>query len=141
MRPFLVPLNTKNKYIMKKFLRNLLVLAGIVAFATSCQYKFIVEPVTPPPNPGDTISFKTQIEPIFTDNSCTACHNGSQQNPDLRTGNAYNSITSMGLVNTDDPESSILYVHPSPNGNHYVKYSTSQAALVLQWIQQGAKNN
>ena len=125
---------------MKNIFRNLLVVAGIMVIVASCQYKFIVEPVVPPPDPDDTISFSQQIAPIFSDQGCTGCHNGSQS-PDLRPENAYNSITSTGLVDTDDPESSKIYYYPLPDGNHYAKYTSSQAALVLQWIEQGALNN
>jgi hypothetical protein len=138
---YLTFLSKNFKRMKTKFNFLIFLFIASLALLGSCQYKFIVEPVTPPPNPEDTISFTKQIEPIFTANNCIACHDGKQQNPDLRTGNAYNSIISMGLVDTNDPESSILYVHPSPDGNHYVKLSAGQAALVLQWIQQGAKNN
>ena len=116
-------------------------MAGIITIAASCQYKFIVEPVVPPPDPEDTISFSLQIEPIYTNTGCIGCHTAGQQKPDLTTGNAFNSISSMGLTNTDDPESSIIYVKPNPSGSHYLKYSSSDAAFVLQWIEQGAKNN
>lgn len=125
---------------MKNVLRNVLVLSAIILITASCQYKFIVEPVVPPPNPEDTISFSLQIEPIFTDIGCVDCH-PSFHKPDLTPGNAYNSITSEGLVDTTNPEQSILYVHPSPSGDHYKKYTSADAALVLQWITQGAKNN
>jgi hypothetical protein len=140
MRPFLIPLIAKNVNIMKNLLRNCLVLVAIITITASCQYKFLVEPAVPPPNPDDTISFSLQIEPIFTDLGCTDCH-PSFKKPDLTPGNAYNSITSMGLVDTTNPESSILYVHPSPTGGHYKVYTSADAALVLQWITQGAKNN
>ena len=126
---------------MRNILKNFLILAGIITIAASCQYKFIVEPVVPPPDPGDTISFSEQIEPIFTDIDCVACHKAGQTKPDLTTGNAYNSIITMNLANTDDPESSIIYVKPLPTGDHYKKYSSSEAAFVLQWIDQGALNN
>lgn len=125
---------------MKNVIKNFLILAGIIAITASCQYKFLVEPTTPPPNPEDTISFKAEIEPIFTDNGCTGCHPAFHL-PDLSTGNAYNSITSLGLVNTDNPESSTIYVKPYPGGGHSKEYTSAQAALVLQWIVQGAKNN
>lgn len=129
---------------MRKLLQNMLVLAGIIMIAASCQYKFIVEPVIPPVDPEDTvnpISFSMEIEPIFGNASCTDCHNTGGTKPDLSTGNSYNSITTLGFVDTDDPESSIIYVKPLPSGSHYKKYSSSEAALVLGWIQQGAKNN
>lgn len=123
--------------------RNLIYSIGIIAiivFATSCQYKFIVEPVVPPPDPTDTIYFSQQIEPIWSDQGCTACHPGVSL-PDLTPGNAYNSITSLGLVNVEDPAASTIYVYPLPDGSHFAKYTSAQAALVLQWIEQGAHDN
>jgi len=125
---------------MKKLLCNLLVLAGIITFAASCQYKFIVEPVVPPPDPEDTISFSQEIVPIFSEQGCTGCHNGSQS-PDLTPDNSYNSITSTGLVDTNDPPASKIYYYPLPDGSHYKKYTSSQAALILVWIEQGALDN
>lgn len=125
---------------MKKLLTTGIFLAAIIMFMNSCEYKYIVEPVIPPPDPTDTIKFSMEIEPIFTDNGCIACHPGFHS-PDLSTGNSYNSITSLGLVNTDEPEISIIYVKPDPAGNHSAKYNSSQSALVLQWIQQGALDN
>jgi hypothetical protein len=130
---------------MKNIFRNILILAGIIAFAASCQYKFIVEPAVPPVDPGDTtlpkVSFSAVVEPIFTDRNCVGCHKAGQTKPDLTTGNAYNSIMSMGLADTTDPASSIIYQTPLPSGSHYVKYTSGDAAQVLLWIGQGALNN
>ena len=123
---------------------------AFVAFFTilmihSCQYDFIEVPQPPPPNPVDTVSFANEIETIFNDNSnCTACHNTGGQSPDLTTGNAYNSITTMSLVDTANPETSLIYWEPNPNNDAehtWKKYTESQSQLVLQWINQGALNN
>lgn len=129
---------------MKKIILQTLAVLAVIIAVSSCQYKFIVEPTIPPVDPGDTtnpISFSAEIEPIFTNTNCTDCHGTGGTKPDLTTGNAYNSINTMGLADTADPESSIIYVKPNPNGNHYKKYSSSDAALILGWISQGAKNN
>ena len=126
---------------MRNLLQNMIVIFAIILLATSCQYKFIVEPVVPPPDPTDTISFSQQIIPIFDEQGCTGCHNTGGQQPDLTTDNAYNSITGTGLVNSDDPPMSKIYYYPLPDGSHYAKYTSSQAALVLQWIEQGAHDN
>lgn len=125
---------------MKKFLKFGLILLGILTFAASCQYKAIIEPVVPPPDPNDTVYFSQQIEPIWTEQNCTGCHPGTVP-PDLTPGNSYNSITSMGLVNTVEPVESKIYYYPLPDGSHYAKYTSSQAALLLQWIEQGALDN
>ena len=125
---------------MKKLITIGIIMATLIMLLNSCEYKFIVEPVIPPPDPGDTISFSLEIEPIFTDNGCVSCHPGLHS-PDLTVGNAYNSITSTGLINTDNSELSIIYVKPSPTSNHYAKYTAGQASLVLIWIEQGALDN
>lgn len=126
---------------MKKILLQATTVFVIIVFAASCQYKFIVEPVVPPPDPEDTISFSQQIVPIFSDQGCTGCHNTGGTPPDLTPDNAYNSITSMGLVDTDTPPESKIYYYPLPDGKHYAKYTSSQAALILGWIEQGALDN
>jgi hypothetical protein len=125
---------------MKKLLTLGIIMAILIMSLDSCQYKSIVEPVIPPPEPDDTISFSLEIEPIFTDNGCVACHPGLHM-PDLTVGNAYNSIVSEGLINDSDPELSIIYTEPNPDGGHFAKYTSSQASLVLFWIEQGALDN
>lgn len=125
---------------MNKLLLNGIVMALIMIVIASCQYKFIVEPVPTPPDPEDTISFAEQIVPIWSDQGCTACHNGGQ-NPDLTPGNAYNSIMGTGMVDLENPSLSKIYAYPAPDGNHYVKYTAPQSLLILTWIEQGALDN
>jgi hypothetical protein len=127
---------------------NKLLFIGVAAAAfmmllatSSCQYKFIVEPAIEPPPPGDTISFSLDIVPIWSEQGCTGCHSTGGQSPDLTPDNAYNSLMSTGLVSTDDPESSKIYYYPLATGTHYAKYDTQQAADVLWWITDGAKDN
>lgn len=106
----------------------------------SCQYKFIVEPVPVPPDPEDTISFSQEIVPIWSEQGCISCHNGGQS-PDLTPDNAYNSIMGSNLVDIANPELSIIYTYPAPDGDHYAKHTTSQSLLILTWIEQGAQDN
>ncbi len=131
-------MKTKNYFVIIIFLFS-------VALLGSCQYKNILTPVLPPLPPTDTISFTTQIEPVFNNsNNCTVCHNTGGQVPDLSTGNAYNSIMSMSLVNLETPESSLIYWYPDPEDTSkhtWKKYTPVQAQLVLQWIKQGALDN
>lgn len=116
-------------------------MAIFMMMMSSCQYKFIVEPVIPPPDPTDTISFSQEITPIWESQGCTGCHSTGGQNPDLTADNAYSSITGMGLVNTAEPTDSKIYYYPLPDGSHYAKYTSSQGALILLWIEQGALDN
>lgn len=116
----------------------LIALLGLVFSA--CEYDFEAVEVIPPVE-GD-VSFSASINPIFQ-NKCASCHKvgGVKPVPDLTTDNAYNSINSAKYINTDSPESSLIYTEPSPDGTHGGKYSRAEAALVLTWIQQGAQNN
>ena len=129
--------------MMKKFVFGGTLLTILIFVFVSCEYDFIVKPEVPPPNPNDTISFSKQIEPIFTDKDCISCHNTGGTQPDLTSGKAYVSIISMSLVNLQNAESSKIYVYPNPanNEHNWKKYTEAQAALVLQWINQGALDN
>ncbi|MCF6170823.1 MAG: hypothetical protein L3J66_07605 [Bacteroidales bacterium] len=127
---------------MKKLLFSGIILASILLFAASCQYKFVVEPEPLPP--GDTVSFSLDVVPIWNDNgNCVSCHTSGNQRPDLTPDNAFSEIMNMGLVNTADPAASEIYEHPHPDsdGHSWKKYTNAQAAVVLQWIEQGAKDN
>ena len=126
---------------MNKLLINGILMALFVIAAASCQYKFVVEPTPTPPVPGDTTSFSLEVEPIWTEQGCIGCHNTGGQTPDLTKGNSYNSITSTALVNTDVPTESKIYYYPLSDGTHFGKYTSTQASIILYWIEEGAKNN
>jgi len=107
---------------------------------TSCEYEFIEIDELDPDIP---VSFADDILPIFTTgNNCTVCHRTGSQAPDLTAGNAYNAIV-PNLINSSEPEASIIYAYPSPatSTHGFKKYTQTQAALVLAWIRQGAENN
>lgn len=130
---------------MKK--SNIYLLLFVFGFLlNACTYDFIAEAPAETVVPVDStvaISFSTQIAPIFT-NKCVSCHETGGQSPDLTAANAYKSLTSMNLVNTATPASSLIYNYPNPTNTSvhtWKKFSTSEAQLVLTWIQQGAKNN
>ena len=113
----------------------ILILFGL--FLNSCKYDFILPVETPPSdNGGEPISFATQIVPIFTE-KCNSCHNS--QAPMLTASVAYAQVV-PAYVNTTTPSGSKLYVN-AQSGSHYAKVSATQAALILQWITEGAKNN
>lgn len=127
---------------MKKKISCLLLLfLGVLLF--SCSYDYIAEEVVVPPDTTVDVLFSTQIAPIFTD-KCVSCHKAGSQSPDLAAANAYNSLISKNLVNKTTPASSVIYteLNPANTSVHaWKKYSATEAALVLTWIQQGAKNN
>jgi hypothetical protein len=129
---------------MKIKVNILLLLVVAVMLAGGCKYDWIIPeevPIIDPDDPSQIISFSEQIMPIFTSgNNCTACHDGSPR-PDLRAGNAYAALNNTRYLNLESPEESLIYTLPHPSGNHFRKYTATQAALILAWIQQGAENN
>lgn len=113
-------------------------------FMIGCEYAFVeYEEVDPPtPDPDNPVSFATQIVPIFT-SRCIDCHDTGGTAPDLTAANAYQSLSSMDLINTANPEESKIYEYvtlPAPD-HAWRTYTTAQASLVLLWIQEGALNN
>ena len=115
---------------------------------SGCLYDFIVPEEVPPVDPDNpdnpTISYSETINPIFNNgNNCTSCHKTGSQLPDLTTDNSYKSINTSRYINDDVPEESKIYKHISPETTTHTqkKYTQTEAAAVLLWIHQGAKNN
>ena len=132
---------------MKKYKIFLLTVA-ISFLVSACIYDFIApEPVVtpPPPTGNETVSFETDIIPIFTAGKCTDCHKagGLQPIPDLTADKAYSSIATAKYVNVDSPEDSYLYQHiyVDQNSHTHHKFTSDQADLVLTWIEEGAQDN
>lgn len=125
---------------------NFIFLIGILTICLGgCKYDFIVPEEIPVIDPGDPnaeqISFSSAIVPIF-ENNCVSCHKTGSQSPDLSAANAYSSISSTRYLNTSDAEESLIFTKARPEGTGtHPKYTAAQAANVLIWIQQGAKNN
>ena len=118
-----------------------LILTLFSLFISGCKYDFIM-PVEVPPIVG-TVSFATQVAPIFnTGANCTSCHKTGGQAPDLTTANAFASIV-PGLINSTTPDLSLIYAFPAPTSatHTWKKYTAGEAAIILAWITDGAKNN
>lgn len=120
---------------------------AVTTLINGCSYNFIVPievPVIDPDDPdAPQISFANEIIPIWNiNNNCTSCHNGNQV-PDLRADKAYASINTTRYINSASAEESLIYKYCSPETTTHMrkKYNSAQAALVLGWIKQGAKNN
>lgn len=116
----------KKSNIFLVFIVSLLIFSG-------CKYDFILPEEVPVVN---DVKFSTQIVPIFTQ-KCNLCHD--QQTPILTSDVAYSQIV-PNYVNTAAPSSSEIYTVPT-SGTHGATISTAQAALILQWIKEGANNN
>lgn len=102
-------------------------------------------------SPTPAVSLSKDIIPIFT-SSCainSSCHlgaNSTNQFVNLDSSDAYNTIVAKGLVSTSSPSSSLLYVEVEGSQPEMPKppnapLSSSQQTLILDWIEQGAKNN
>lgn len=110
----------------------------MIFIVTSCYYDEVL------PKEVGEVSFQGDVIPIFNQ-SCNmaGCHNGSIA-PDLRPANAYNSLSSGGYINTATPASSELYLWMRGEGGRSAMPNPTNAnynAIVLAWIQQGAKND
>lgn len=122
---------------MKQYIIKTLVLFIIISL-NACLYKVPKPEVLPPIE--DTVSYSADVEPIFTDQTCTNCHTAS--NPlNLLPGVSYASIMSNDLVDTTDAENSRIYYYCLPTGTHFQRYTAEQANIVLAWINQGALDN
>jgi len=125
---------------------SVLLMTGLSLGMYSCYYDQ-EQAVTPLPEiPADQpISFVNDIEPLFSSpgRDCTACHNGSVQNPDLREGNSYNALV-PNFVTPGDAEGSAFYQHV-PGNNHPFDVGftlpVDEIALIKSWIDRGAENN
>ncbi len=111
---------------------------AFMTFLTGCEYEFIEPEYIPPPP--DVVSFTTDIMPIFnTSCNMSGCHAAGAFAPDLSPANAYSNLQN-GFINTADPSSSLIYTSMA-TGSMKSFTTTSEANLVLAWIQKGALNN
>lgn len=121
-----------------------LILIFFTVVLSSCKYDFILPVEEPEVNPGgDPVSFSSQVAPIFSNgNKCTECHKAGGQSPDLTAANAYSQIV-PALINATTPNQSDIYAFPAPSTSKHDwrKYTATEAATVLKWIEEGAKNN
>ncbi|HNX80225.1 MAG TPA: hypothetical protein PKJ24_10075 [Prolixibacteraceae bacterium] len=126
---------------MKKILIAFCLLFLIFSWE-SCIYDFVVPDESGQVDTTVVISFASQIQPAFTAN-CVLCHKTGGTAPDLSNGKAYASINNSKYINTTSPAQSLIYRRSSASGGFsgHPTLPTAQAALLLGWIQQGAKNN
>jgi hypothetical protein len=126
---------------MKKIIFGFLVLFIIFGWE-SCIYDFVAPEDTETVDTTVVISFATQIQPAFTAN-CILCHKTGGTSPDLTAGNAFASINTSKYINTSSPAQSLIYRRASTSGGFsgHATLPSAQSALLLAWIQQGAKNN
>ncbi len=118
----------------------LLILAGSFFMFNGCEYE-----KTEPVEEIENVSLSNDLMPIFN-RSCNmgGCHDAGGIPPDLTEENAYIHIILLNQVDTNNPESSILYDrmqdprNPMPPEGLLSEYEIN---LVLQWIKEGIKDN
>ena len=125
-------------------MKALKIIFSMIALALvmgGCAYNFFPEeediPDTTDPDTAEPVSFSATIAPVF-EAKCTRCHDAGRA-PDLTAGNAYSSINRARYINSEDPESSLIYTKALTS--HSATYSAAEAANLLLWIKQGANNN
>lgn len=124
-------MNQKVKKV-RHILVAVIMLVAVAGF-TSCE-KVGILPV--PFDPNAPISFKADIQPIFSAN-CVSCHGGTKS-PDMRDGKSYNALKTVYV--TSPAESSRLYSKMTSSG-HTSRSTDNEKLKVLNWIKQGAQNN
>jgi len=113
----------------------------VVCVVISCEYSYVA-----PPEPIPDVSFNEDVLPILVSN-CVSCHQVGKVFPGLilSAEMAYDQLLFDGVnapyVNTKDPEASSLYFRLNLDMPQFGLLSNTKIAMVLKWIQDGAKND
>jgi mono/diheme cytochrome c family protein len=118
---------------IRQILAGLVLITATAGFSSCEKYQWAPVKV----DPEVVIYFQADIQPIFNA-SCSSCH-GATKAPDLRDGKSYAALT-KGAYITLPGETSKLYVKMT-GADHAPKSSGVDKQTVLNWINQGAKNN
>ncbi len=109
----------------------------MMILVTSCRYDEVLPEVVELPD--DPVSYALDIQPIF-DAKCISCHGGGIS-PNLSFDVSYNELITNDLINTEDPENSLLYLKITNEGDLHIDANNNERALLLKWIEEGAENN
>jgi hypothetical protein len=129
--------------------QKIAILTGLFAvtmFAITGCYKTSTIVVNPGSSITETMSFKTDIIPLFT-NSCAkaGCHAAGSKNPDLTEANAYKALTDGSYLKANDPDNSNLMLWLNGKKSPVMPLGAGPDetinAKIYAWIKQGAKNN
>ena len=129
---------------MKKYLSYILGFM-LSSLAMSCYYDELFIPELPDIPVDQVVSFANDIQPIFTQSGkdCTACHNGSIADPDLREGTSYDALVPEYVV-AGNAEASELF-QKLPGNDHPIEagllLNSDEIALIKAWIDRGAEDN
>jgi len=131
----------KNFTFLKKLGEYIILLFMLSAMGlASCVWDEIPPPEIPDIPVDSSVSFSSQIIPIFESSCATSnCHDGSWR-PNLTASVAYDDLISGGYINTNTPASSELYI--KIDGGSMQQYATDEDRyLILRWIDEGAEDN
>ncbi len=130
---------------------KLIVKIALVVFSVSyiaCMYDPIVpfqEPTVSDTCSPDSVYYANTIAPLLNSSCATSgCHDSKTRRSGVDISDHFNTIQE---VNLSDPSRSKLYRVLSESGEERMppapssQFTAAQKALILQWIQQGAKNN
>ena len=123
-----------------------LVLFAVTMFAITGCYKTSTIVVNPGSSITQTMSFKTDIIPLFTTNCTKAgCHVAGAKNPDLTETNAYKALVDGSYFKANDPDNSVLMLWLNGKKSPVMPMGAGPDekinAKIYAWIKQGAKNN
>jgi mono/diheme cytochrome c family protein len=125
-------MDQKNKKI-RQVLAGLVLITAIGGIVSCTKYQWAPVKI----DPEVVIYYQNDIQPIFNSN-CLSCH-GATKAPDLRDGKSYAALTKGAYI--DQPgETSKLYLKMI-GPEHSPRSSGTDKQNVLNWINQGAKNN
>ncbi|MCX6211932.1 MAG: hypothetical protein NT104_05125 [Bacteroidetes bacterium] len=129
--------------------KKIALLSGFMAIMmiaiTGC-YKTSTIVVNPGSSITETMSFKTDIIPLFTTSCAKAgCHVAGAKNPDLTEAGAYKALTDGSYIKANDPDNSILMLWMNGKKSPVMPMGAGPDekinAKIYAWIKQGAKNN
>ncbi|MCG6186278.1 hypothetical protein [Maribellus maritimus] len=86
------------------------------------------------------ISFSQDIAP-FLEITCTACHYGGRQEPNLHENVSYNQLTEGGYVTPGKANQSAIVIQLENGHPENIDIPSSQIKILKEWINQGATNN
>ena len=94
--------------------KKIAILSGLFTltmFAVTGCYKTSTIVVNPGASITETMSFKTDIIPLFN-NSCAkaGCHAAGAKNPDLTEANAYKVLTDGSYIKANDPDNMAIFL-------------------------------
>ncbi len=123
----------------------------LVVASSGCKHNPYINPDTPPTTStdcnADTVYFQNSILPMLVSNCATSgCHDKNTAKEGIILTD-YAAVINSGIINTANPSESKIYKVLSKGGDDRMPpapanaLTSAQQAMLLKWIDQGAKNN